>query len=102
MRASNGGGQIKHLKLRVVNPDDVASPPGYKFEMVAKDFTFPSAVAFDEQGTLHVIETGYSYGEVWGEPRLIRVENNGAKTVVARGTRNGPWTGITFHNGFFM
>jgi glucose/arabinose dehydrogenase len=100
-RASNGGGQIKNIKPRVVNPADIALPPGYKMEMVARDFTFPSAVAFDEQGRLHVIESGYSYGEVWAEPRLIRVDNNGAKTVVARGTRNGPWTGITFHNGFF-
>lgn len=100
-RTSNGGGQIKNIKPRVVDPADVALPPGYRIELVAKDFTFPSAVAFDDQSRLHVIETGYSYGEVWGEPRLIRVDNNGAKSVIAKGTRNGPWTGITFHNGFF-
>jgi glucose/arabinose dehydrogenase len=38
---------------------------------------------------------------VWGEPKLIRIEADGKQTVVATGTKNGPWTGITFHNGFF-
>ncbi len=101
MRASKGGGQIKNIPPRVIEAADIALPPGYKAEMVTSELTFPSAVTFDDQGRLHVIEAGYSYGEVWAEPRLIRVDNNGTKTVVAKGTRNGPWTGITFHNGFF-
>ncbi len=100
-RASKGGGQIKSIPARTVNASDIALAPGYKIEPVAQGLTFPSAVAFDDKGRLHVIETGYSYGEVWTEPRLIRIDENGTQTVVAKGSKNGPWTGISFHNGFF-
>lgn len=101
MRSSHGGGQIQTVNQRTINTNDIALMPGYKIEMVAQGFTFPSAAAFDDQGRLYVVETGYSYGEVWGEPKLIRVDNNGTQTVVAKGGKNGPWTGITFYNGSF-
>jgi hypothetical protein len=39
--------------------------------------TFPSGITFDDQGRVYVIETGYSYGEVWAVPRLLRVESDG-------------------------
>ena len=48
-----------------------------------------------------MIETGYSYGEVWAVPRLLRVESDRRMTEIATGQKNGPWTGITFYNGFF-
>jgi glucose/arabinose dehydrogenase len=101
MRKSNGGGEIKNIPGRTINPTDVALPKGYKIEAVASGFTFPSAVTFDEQGRAYVTETGYSYGEVWGEPKLLRIEPNGSTTTIAKGTRNGPWTGVTFYNGNF-
>jgi len=101
MRASKGGGQIDDIPQRRINANDVALYPGYKIEPVANGFTFPTACAFDDEGRLYVIEAGYSYGEVWGEPKLIRVDANGNKTVIATGPRNGPWSGITFHDGAF-
>jgi glucose/arabinose dehydrogenase len=101
MRSSKGGGQIKSVPARTINASDIALAPGYKIEAIAQGLTFPSAVAFDDKGQLHVIETGYSYGEVWTEPRLMRIDENGTHTVLAKGTKNGPWTGINFHNGFF-
>ena len=101
MRVSNGGGQIKGTTQRLINAHDVALPPGYKIEAVAQGLTFPSAVAFDDNGALYAIETGYSYGEVWGEPRLLKIDANGKETVIARGPKNGPWTGITWYNGAF-
>ncbi|WP_247237396.1 sorbosone dehydrogenase family protein [Telluribacter sp. SYSU D00476] len=102
MRPSNGGGETKSISQeRRVNPADVLLPPGYTIEAVARDFTFPSAVVFDAQNRLHVLESGYSYGEVWTEPKLIRIDNNGTRTVVATGTRNGPWSGVTYHDGNF-
>lgn len=101
MRKSAGGGQIGNIPLRTINIADVALPPGYKIEMVAQGFTFPTAATLDDQGNLYVIEAGYSYGEVWGDPKLIRVEKDGSKTVVATGTQNGPWSGVAFHNGSF-
>ncbi|RDV15639.1 glucose dehydrogenase [Pontibacter diazotrophicus] len=99
---SKGGAQGSiRTEARPINPDDIALPAGYSAEAVATGLTFPTAVAFDEQGRLHVIEAGYSYGEVFLEPRLLRVEPGGSLTTVATGQKNGPWSGITFHNGNF-
>jgi glucose/arabinose dehydrogenase len=101
MRNSHGGGQVKNEAERKVNVADIALPKGYKIELVAQGFTFPTAVAFDEQGVPYVIESGYAYGEVWTEPQLIRVDPGGVKQTIVKGTDNGPWTGITFHEGSF-
>jgi glucose/arabinose dehydrogenase len=101
MRKSQGGGQIESIPTRAVDERDIAVPKGYKVVPIASGLTFPTACTFDEQGNLYVIEAGYSYGEVWGEPKLFRVNADGKTTLVAKGTRNGPWTGITFYNGAF-
>jgi glucose/arabinose dehydrogenase len=101
MRSSKGGGQIEDLPQRKIAPTDIALQPGYKIEAITSGLTFPTACAFDEDGKLYVIEAGYSYGEVWAEPKLLRVDTDGKTTVVAKGPRNGPWSGITFYNGAF-
>jgi glucose/arabinose dehydrogenase len=101
MRPSSGGGQTDFKPPRQTNPSDIALPAGYRIEVVASGLTFPTAVAFDGQGTPHVIEAGYSYGEAFTTPRLLRVERSGGVTEVARGENNGPWTGIAFANGAF-
>jgi glucose/arabinose dehydrogenase len=48
-----------------------------------------------------VLEAGYSYGELWTVPRLLRVEPDGQLRVVATGGDNGPWTGVVFHEQNF-
>ena len=101
MRSSKGGGQIKSDSARVLAPSDVLLMPGYEIDVVASGLTFPSALAFDDKGILHVIEAGYVYGEKWEEPRLIRLQD-GEKTIVARGGKNGPWNGVTYHAGNFF
>lgn len=101
MRKSAGGGQIKTIPARTVNAGDIALPPGYKIEMVAQGLTFPSAAAFDNKGDLYVIETGYSYGEVWQYPKLLRINPGGGTTTIATGEKNGPWTGLYYHGGNF-
>ncbi|GAA4433893.1 hypothetical protein GCM10023188_24120 [Pontibacter saemangeumensis] len=99
---SKGGGQgAIRTETRPIDPKDIALPAGYTAEAVATGLTFPTSVAFDAQGRLHVIEAGYSYGEVFLEPKLLRVDPDGGLTTVATGQKNGPWTGITFHNGHF-
>lgn len=100
IRGSSGGGQTS-FKLREINTEDIALPPGYMIEAVAKDLTFPTGVAFDGDGKAYVVESGYSYGELWTTPRLLRIEKDGKPTVIAEGGKNGPWTGVTFHNGSF-
>jgi hypothetical protein len=101
MRASKGGGQIDAITQRVIHASDIALQPGYKIEAVTSGLTFPTACAFDDEGKLYAIEAGYSYGEVWSEPKLLRIDGDGKSTLIAKGARNGPWTGVSFYNGAF-
>jgi glucose/arabinose dehydrogenase len=102
VRPTKGGGKASRHVERQPNPADVSLPSGYRIQVVARGFTFPTGAVFDEQGRLHVVESGYSYGEVWTTPQLVRVDSDGKRTVIARGGRNGPWTGVAFHDGAFF
>src|SRR5919109_1474818 len=82
---SNGGGRTSFRPPRSINPSDIALPPGYRIEAVVTGLTFPSGVTFDENGRVYVVETGYSYGEVWAVPRLLRIETDGRLTEIAKG-----------------
>jgi hypothetical protein len=101
LQRSAGGGQTRFEPPREVRAADVALPPGYRIEAVATELTFPTGVAFDAQGRAHVLEAGYSYGEAWTIPRLLRVEAGGTLTEVVRG-ENPPWNGLHFHDGDFF
>jgi glucose/arabinose dehydrogenase len=101
MRGSSGGGQTRFTPPRLVRAADVALPPGYRIEPVATELTFPVGVTIDDKGRVFVVESGYSYGEVWTTPRLLRIESDGKATPIASGTKNGPWNGVTYHQGAF-
>jgi glucose/arabinose dehydrogenase len=100
-RSSKGGGQVSGTPERRVNAADIALPPGYRAEAVCTGLTFPAAAAFDDQGRLYVVETGYSYGEVWQAPRLLRIAPDGTTETIAAGERNGPWTSVLYYDGLF-
>lgn len=100
-RSSEGGGQTEFMPPRKTVAADIVVPQGYSVEVVATGLTFPTGVAFDDQGRPHVVEAGYSYGEVWTTPRLVRIESSGSLTPIASGARNGPWTGVAFSAGDF-
>lgn len=101
LKSSSGGGQIDYSPIRKVDISDIALPKGYKIEVVATNLTFPTAITFDDEGTPYVIEAGYSYGEVWTEPKLLRIDGKKETTLIASGGKNGPWTGVEYHNGNF-
>lgn len=101
LRSSQGGGQTSFAEPRRIQPSDIALPPGYRIEPVVVGLTFPSAVAFDDMGQVYVLEAGYAYGEKWTTPRLLRIQPGGQLAVIATGGRNGPWTGVVFHQGEF-
>ena len=101
LRGSSGGGQTPFTPPHLIRAEDVALPAGYQLEPVVSGLTFPTGVTFDDAGRIYVVEAGYSYGEVWATPRLLRVESEGRLTAVATGGRNGPWTGVVFHRGAF-
>jgi glucose/arabinose dehydrogenase len=100
IRPSQGGGEAK-ISERNINPQDISLPKGFVIEAVATDLTFPTGIAFDEQGLAFVVESGYSYGETWTVPRLFKIEPSGKTSVVATGSKNGPWNGVTFYDGHF-
>ncbi len=102
VKSSSGGGEgVDFSGERQINPEDIALPEGYTIEAVARNLTFPTGVAFDNEGIPYVTESGYSYGEVFKEPKLLKVNPDGTTETIATGSKNGPWNGVWFHNGAF-
>ena len=102
VRPSAGAGQTSFKPPRTINAADIALVKGFQIEPILTGLTFPTGVTFDSDGRLCVVESGYAYGEVWTKPRLLRLEANGKLTEIAAGETNGPWTGVTFHDGAFF
>ena len=101
IKASKGGGEIKPISERKIDGKDVALPEGYQIELVAQGLNYPTGIDFDEAGTPYIVESGYAYGEEWTVPTLKKIEADGGATIVARGDKNGPWNGVSFHDGKF-
>src|SRR4051812_2264491 len=101
MRPSSGAGQTVTPANRELAPDAIRLPAGYRVELVTSGLTYPVSAAVDDNGRLYVVESGYSYGEDFTEPRLLRVESDGRAVPIATGGKGGPWTGVIFHRGNF-
>lgn len=101
LRKSSGGGQTDFDQPREIRASDVALPDGYRIEPVITGLTFPTGVTFDDKGSIYVIESGYSYGEVWTVPRLLQIQPGNKVKIIAAGGKNGPWTAVTYHRGAF-
>ena len=73
-------------------------PSGYKIQPVLWNLTLPSTVTFDDNGTMYVAESGYSYGDFKPIPRILKVDlkHNRVQVLVDRGL-NGPITDIEFN-----
>jgi glucose/arabinose dehydrogenase len=97
----DGGSQAVFSGSRSYNAEDVAVAQGYRIEIMATGLTFPTGVTFDREGIPYVVESGYSYGEVWDKPRLLRIGEQGRVTQIAEGENNGPWTGVSYYNDAF-
>lgn len=100
-RSAGGGQRVKADNERKINIPDIALPDGYQIVVAAQGLTFPTGIAFDEDGICYVTEAGYSYGEVFTEPKLLRINNDGSTETIVSGTKNGPWNGIWYYNGNF-
>jgi glucose/arabinose dehydrogenase len=81
--------------------DTMKLPPGYKIEPVLWNLTIPSTVTFDDNGTMYVAESGYSYGEFKPVPRILKLDGQGRLSVLVDRGLNGPLTDIEFnkHDG---
>jgi glucose/arabinose dehydrogenase len=99
---SNGAGKAIFAPPRRVNPAAVAVPPGYCIEPVVTGLTYPSGVVTDEHDRVYVLEAGYSYGEDFAPPRILRVEPDGRLAALVTGDADsGPWTGLSYADGAF-
>jgi hypothetical protein len=78
-RSPSGGSQATFSGPRPIHPSDIALPDSFRIEAVATGLTFPT---FDDNGHIYVSEAGYSYGEVWTTPRLLRPDAASGKTTV--------------------
>jgi hypothetical protein len=86
---------------RPVRTADIRVPEGYTIEALATGLTFPTGVTTDDAGRVYVTEAGYSYGEVWGQARLLRVDEDGATTIIATGG-HPPWNGVDYADHAFF
>ena len=70
-RPSDGGAQARFHQPRRVDARDVQVPRGYRIDVVTTGLTFPTGIAFDDDGRPYVTESGYAYGEKWLPARLV-------------------------------
>ena len=101
LRSSQGGGEAENA-ARQIDATDIAVPEGFRVDVVASGLTFPTGITFDESGQIYLVESGYSYGETWAEPKLLKLSSENRTEVVAKGDKNGPWNGVAFHDGSFF
>ncbi len=80
------------------DPQALELPPGYRAEVIAKGFTYPTSMAIDAAGDIYVAESGYAYGPKETEARVLRVSPSGAIREVAGGF-NGPLNGLALREG---
>lgn len=85
---------------RRVEPSAIELPAGYQIEPVIIGLNFPTAVAFDEQGTPYVLEAGGTVGGVEHRPRLLQVHLDGTYGVIALG-EGSPWSEVSYKEGAF-
>jgi glucose/arabinose dehydrogenase len=78
-------------------------PPGYQIEKVVGGLTFPTSIAWDEEGRLHVVESGSGLTpNQLAPPRILRVQNGQATEVINLDGRVGTAVvGIVWHKGAF-
>jgi glucose/arabinose dehydrogenase len=76
-------------------------PAGYKIQPVLWNLTLPSTVTFDDNGSMYIAESGYSYGEFKPIPRILKLDDKGRLSVLVDRGLNGPITDIEFnkHDG---
>jgi hypothetical protein len=60
--------------------EKLSLPDGYTAEGVCR-ITLPTSVTFDANGSMYIAESGYIYGELRPQPRILKVDQNGNVSV---------------------
>ena len=69
-------------------------------ELVAQALNFPTSLAFDEQGTPYVAESGLPFDRAKPGGRVLRIERGGSATCLVDKLRP-PVNGLTYHERAF-
>jgi glucose/arabinose dehydrogenase len=77
--------------------DKFSLPDGYTAEAVAWNLTLPSSVTFDADGSMYISESGYIYGELRPQPRILKVDQNGNVSVFVDRLLSEPVNDIEFN-----
>lgn len=77
--------------------DKLSLPDGYTAEAVAWNLTLPSSVTFDANGSMYIAESGYIYGELKPQPRILKVDQNGNVSVFVDRLLSEPINDIEFN-----
>lgn len=67
-------------------------------DTVTDGLSFPTSIAFDDDGGAYVAESGLPFGGGTPGGRVWRIETSGARTLLA-GDLGHPVTGLVFHDG---
>lgn len=76
-------------------------PGGYQIEKVVGELTYPTSVAWDDQGRMYVAEAGGAFMDQPAPARILKIENGKATEVAnleAKGIHS-PITGMVWHKG---
>ncbi|MGG6460960.1 MAG: hypothetical protein ACM3JQ_05995, partial [Candidatus Eiseniibacteriota bacterium] len=73
--------------------------PGYKIEPVIWNLTLPDAVTFDGKGNTFVSESGYAFGGLQPNPRILKIDVNGTISILTDRFLNTPIGDMKFHDG---
>ncbi len=64
------------------------------------EFTLPTSITFDNKNNLYIAESGFAYGGLIPEHRIMKIANqSGVIPILADLNLNGPITDITFYEG---
>src|SRR5216110_1395263 len=69
-----------------------------RMELFADGFSFPTSIAFDDEGMIYVAEAGLPFGGATPGGRIWRIDADAQRTLLAEHLRE-PVNGLTFHNG---
>jgi glucose/arabinose dehydrogenase len=70
---------------------------GYSIEAIAWNLTLPTSVTFDGNGSMYIAESGYIYGELRPQSRILKVDQNGNVSVFVDRLLSEPVNDIKFN-----
>jgi glucose/arabinose dehydrogenase len=100
--AFSAADQADQLEVEHEVVDAIQVPAGFRAVLVAEGFTYPSSIAWDDAGRLHVLES-HSVPIPGMVPRVMRVGGRDIEPVEWSGARPSGQVavGLTFHDGWF-